>query len=504
MKDTESMPPEKTGRQGSGIVTRRRTLRALAGIGAVSLAGCSGTGDDAEGSIEGDGSDGGDTNSGNGDGGSTESDDGGTTDSGDTSGGGEGSTTIEWWHAMGGQRGQVLEDLVEQFNDQSEDVTVNAVFSGSYYETINATVSAIRAGEAPELVQVLNVASKLAWDSGEFESMESVVGDGIDWDSYHDAIVNYYRWDGEAQALPFNTSNPILYYNKDAFEAAGLDPEDPPATFEGVTEASRALVEEGVTETGLTFKNTSWYVEQWFAAQNQVLVNEENGRAGDADGIFLESDAAFTVYDWVTDLHDEGLFEISGGGEGGGSNDSPIQFFVNGNAGMLIQTTGDAVAIGQAARDNDFELGTGTYPSPNGDPTGLVVGGGGVWVTQGLSSEKKAAVAEFVSWLGESEQQAFWHQNTGYFPVSEESTGILESDNWFENNPSLRLAFDQLRETEDTPATRGFQVGPSAEIRALMQDGLVSMVTGTSVEDVLGERKPEGDQILEQYIQSKG
>jgi len=475
---------------------RRSFVKTAGATSVVALAGCLGGGDSGDGS---DGSDGGDSSDG-----SDGSDGGDSSDGSDSDDGNMSETTISWWHAMGGQRGQVLEDLVSQFNEQSDSVTVNTSFKGSYYETINAAVSAIRAGEAPAIVQVLNVASKLAWDSGQFESVESIVGDRINWGSYHDAIVNYYRWNEEVQALPFNTSNPILYYNKDAFKEAGLDPENPPETFEGVRQASETLVNEGVTETGLTFKNTSWYVEQWFAAQNQVLVNKRNGRAGDADETFLESDASFTIYDWLTDLHDDDLFEISGGGAGGGSNDSPIQFFVNGSAGMLIQTTGDAVAITQSSQENNFELGTGTYPSPDGNPTGLVVGGGGLWVTQELPEEKRNAVAEFLSWLGQPEQQAFWHQNTGYFPVSQDSTNILESNNWFDNNPALRTAFNQLQATEDTPATRGFQVGPSSEIRSLMQDGLVSMITGDSVENVLGDIRPEGDQILQEYIDSKG
>ncbi len=473
--------------------TRRRYLVeagfALGGVAA--LAGCT---ESETGS--GDGTAAGDSEQGSGSDSTSSEDSGGSSDSG--------SATIEWWHAMGGQRGQTLERMVENFNSQSDDITVTPVFKGSYGETVNAAISAVRAGEAPAIVQVLNVSSKLVRDSGQFQPMESLVGDQVDWSRFHDAVLNYYRWDGQVQALPFNTSNPILYYNKDAFSEAGLDPEAPPTSFAGVRDAAEALVNEGVTETGLTFKNTSWYVEQWFATQNQVLVNEENGRAGDADEIFLDSDASHEIYDWLTDLHSDDLFTISGGGAGGGSNDTPIQFFVNGDAGMLIQTTGDAVAINNSASENGFELGMGRYPAPGGESTGLVVGGGGLWTTKDLGTAKQRAVSEFISWLSEPEQQAFWHSNTGYFPTTEDATGVLEEDDWFEQNPGLEIAFNQLEETEDTPATRGFQVGPASEIRSLMQDGLVNMITESSVDDTLSTRKDEGDRILQEYIQSKG
>lgn len=413
-------------------------------------------------------------------------------------------TTISWWHAMGGQRGQVLEEMVEDFNNQSDSVTVDPVFKGSYTETVNAAITAVRAGEAPALVQALNPTSQMVRDSGQFEPMESFVGDQVDWSRFHDAVLNYYRWDDTVQALPFNTSNPVLYYNKDAFRDAGLDPNDPPTSLAGVREAAQALVDEGATETGLTFKNTSWYVEQWFATQNQTLVNKENGRAGDADEIHLTSDAASTIYNWIVDMHADDLFIISGGGAGGGSNDTPIQVFVNGEAGMLIQTTGDAVSIGNSADENGFELGMGQFPAPDGTSTGLVVGGGGIWTTKGLSNPKQNAVAEFISWLSEAEQQAFWHSNTGYFPTTKDATAVLQDDGWFEENPGLEIAFDQLEQTEDTPATRGFQAGPALELRSLMQDGLVSMVTGSDVEETLSQRKTEGDRILQDYIESKG
>lgn len=459
--------------------TRRTFLMGTGVAGAVALAGCSGNGDGSDGD--------------------------GSSDGGSSGDGSSGTTTIQWWHAMGGERGETLNSLVEDFNAQSNTVQVSTSYKGGYYENINATISAIEAGEAPTITQVLNVASKLAYDSNSFEPAETIVGDRVDWDRFYDPVVGYYTWDDTVQAMPFNESNPLLYYNKDAFEAAGLDPDSPPRTWSEVETAAQTLMDEGVTESGLVFKNTSWYPEQWFAEQNQPLVNNGNGRQGNADEIHLTSDAGMRIYKWLTDMHANGRLLIAGGGEGGGANNAPIQVFVNQKAGMLIQTTGDAVSTVNAASENGFEAGTGFFPAPEGMRTGVVMGGAGLWVTESVSDAKKDAAAEFLSWLATKGPQSKWHKGTGYFPAVEDAAGDLRSDGWFDDNPHLETGFKQLQQTKITTATKGFQVGPSAEIRGLMQDSFVEMLNSDrSVEAILEEAKSEGDAILQDYIDSQG
>lgn len=456
--------------------------------GVAGLAGCSGTSsqaadDGASGDSE------------------TDSDGSGTTVGSSSS---NDPTSIQWWHAMGGERGETLSSLVDEFNQQSDSVEVTPSYKGGYYENLNATISAIQAGNSPAITQVLNVASKLAFDSGAFEPAEMVVGDRIDWDRFYDPIVGYYTWEDTIQAVPFNASNPLLYYNKDAFEAAGLDPESPPRTYAGVQQAAQTLMDEGVTDSGLVFKNTSWYAEQWFAEQDQVLVNNGNGRDGDADEIFLTSDAGLRTYRWLVDMHDNDQLLIAGGGEGGGANNAPIQVFLNEKAGMLIQTTGDAVSTVSAAGDSGFEAGTGFFPVPEGMRRGVVMGGAGLWVPREIPSEQKTAAAEFLGWLTTNGPQMRWHKGTGYFPATEGATDQLRSDDWFSENPHLQTGFEQLQQTEITQATKGFQVGPSSEIRGLMQDSFIEMLNSDrSVEAVLSDAKDEGDAILQDYIESK-
>ena len=421
-------------------------------------------------------------------------------DSANSESGGE--TTINWWHAMGGNLGETVDALAADFNEQSSSVTVETSYKGSYSETLNAVTSAIGAGEAPELAQIVDLGSRLAIDSGAFVPMEEALpSDRIDWSDFQDPVIDYYSFDNTVYSMPFNSSNPIFYYNKDMFEEAGLDPESPPSTFAEVREASETVVNQGIAEQGITFANVSWFPEQWFAEANVPLVNEENGRAGDPTEVNLDTETARRVFSWWADMYADGLYNHAGVGAWGAAQ----QAFLNGQTAMWISSTAGVASATAGAEENGFELGTGYYPTAGDTRTGVVIGGASLWMTRGQSDAKKQGLTDFLLWLAEAEQQAFWHQNTGYFPVSDSAVEYLEEDGWFDENPNFQTAFDQLQATEQTVATQGWQAGPASKVRTIIQDGYVSMINSdVTVDSKLAEMKSEADDALQSYIQSKG
>ncbi|WP_233740892.1 ABC transporter substrate-binding protein [Halobaculum saliterrae] len=403
---------------------------------------------------------------------------------------------------MGGNLGETVEALASDFNEQSDSVTVETSYKGSYTETLNAVTSAIGAGEAPELAQIVDLGSRLAIDSGAFVPMEEALpSDRIDWSDFQDPVIDYYSFDDTVHSLPFNSSNPIFYYNKDMFEEAGLDPESPPATFEEIRAASETVVSKGVAEQGITFANVSWFPEQWFAEAGEPLVNEQNGRAGDPTEINLDTDVASQIFSWWSDMYDEGLYNHAGVGAWGAAE----QAFLNGKTAMWISSTAGVASATAGAEEKGFELGTGYYPTPGQTRTGVVIGGASLWMTRGLSEAKKQGLTDFLLWLSEAEQQAFWHRNTGYFPISNSAVQLLEDEGWFDENPNFQTAFDQLSETESSVATQGWQAGPATEVRTLIQDGYVSMINSdVTIEEKLSSMKSEADTVLREYIDSKG
>ncbi|MFB6298378.1 MAG: ABC transporter substrate-binding protein [Salinirussus sp.] len=447
----------------------RRTFLRAAGITAVAgIAGCAGQ-SDGSGSGDGGGTEG------SSDGGSGSAETGGS--SGD--GGSSGTTSIRFWHAMGGDLGKFIDTLASEFTKRTDGIEVEATQKGSYRETLNATTSAVQAGNPPAVAQIFEIGTQLALDSGAFTPVEEIIpSDRIDYDNFLDSVLNYYRIDGTLNSMPFNSSNAIFYYNKDAFAEAGLDPESPPTTYQGVADAAQTLTDAGVVEKGTTWPNHSWFVEQWFAEQNQPLVNNENGRAGRATETFLESDASRNVFEWWTQLFDDGQY-LNPGIEAWGAAQ---QAFLTGKTGMLGYSTSSIAPMKKGAQDNGFELGTMRLPTPEGQRNGVVIGGASMWVPSGLSDAKQTAAGEFLLWMSQPEQQKRWHTNTGYFPVREEAISQLESEGFYDENPNFRTAIDQLRETKDSPATRGALMGPFRKVRTIVEEGYVSMIQEESVD----------------------
>jgi sn-glycerol 3-phosphate transport system substrate-binding protein len=452
--------------------TRRRYIKGIGAATIAGLAGCSGNDGDDSGS---DGSD-------------------GTT----VGSGGGSDLTFDFWHIHGDELGDTLSDFAQDFSEQTDGVSVNAVNQGGYRENLNQTLQSSRAGDPPGVVQIFEIGTRLALDSGAFTPIGQVIPDGsVDFDDILPSVSNYYQIDGELNSMPFNSSNTIMLYNKTAFEEAGLDPESPPQSLSGVRDAAETIVDQTDMEAGISWPNHTWMqVEQQFAKQDQILVNNENGRAGRPDETFFNSEAGRNVYEWWKGMADNDLY-LNPGIE---AWSEARQAFLTQQVPMLWDSTSNMVSMRAGAEDSGFELGSAYLPTPNGANTGVVIGGGSLWVPDALPDETKEAVGEFVAYMVQPEQQARWHRNSGYFPVSQTALDQLESDGWFEENPDFQTAINQLQDTQDSPATRGAVMGVFPEARSINEEVSVSILNGdVGVEEGLSQMDTEVQEALDGY-----
>src|SRR5690554_1334968 len=153
---------------------------------------------------------------------------------------------IEFWHAMGGYNMEIVNALVEQFNASQDSVKVNVQFTGSYEDTLHKTQAAIQTGTAPHIIQVYEIGTQVMVDSGIIIPVEKLGREvakdtSFDWDKFVLPVSNYYSLDGTMYSMPFNSSSPILYYDRYAFIEAGLDPNSPPRSFEELKEYAEKL-----------------------------------------------------------------------------------------------------------------------------------------------------------------------------------------------------------------------------------------------------------------------
>ncbi|ELZ78009.1 transducer protein Htr38 [Haloferax larsenii JCM 13917] len=408
-----------------------------------------------------------------------------------------GQTVVQFWHGMTGDTALVLESLVDEFNATHDGVRVETAAKGSYRGTFDATMAAAQSGTPPTIAQLYEVGTQRALDSEAFTPVESVLPDTSLVSSLVPELANYYRQDGTLWSMPFNSSNPVLYYNADAFDRAGLDPDDPPETFDSVTKAAATVKTNTNAEYGATWANYSWFVEQWFAAAGACLFDADNGRNGTARTPHLDGEVARSVFGWWRDLEQNDLLYNPGVEARGAAREA----FLDGRAAMLVDSSSSAMSIVQGAEERGFTTKVGKFPAPD-SRAGVVVGGASLWVADEATDQQQAAAGEFITWLTQPEQQQQWHQHTGYFPVHRQTEQRLQDVGWFDERPGFEVAFEQLAESEDTPATRGARIGPFTTVRTIVSEGLSELFDGRDLDAVLEAMDDQITTRLREYESS--
>jgi len=356
-------------------------------------------------------------------------------------------------------------------------------------------IAAIRAGDPPHILQVYEVGTETMIDSGAIIPVTEVVKPGeINWDDYFQPIMNYYTVGGKLNSMPFNSSTAILYYNKDVFKKAGLDPEKAPVTYKDFEEMGKKIVSSGAARGAITFGWPAWMLEQAFAFHNQLYANNENGRKGRATEVLFNSPFGVEVVSGWKKWADEKLLMY------GGREYAPNKAFLSGEVAMLLQSTSQMSTIEQAA---SFAVGTGFLPRIEGKPQGKsVIGGASLWVLKGKgrSPQELDAMAKFFKYIGQPEQSAKWHEDTGYFPATHAAEKLLRDQGWFKKHPNFETAFKQIQVGPDTPATRGVLLGSFVQIRDITDTALEKAFSGKlSPQAALDEGARETNKVLAEY-----
>jgi len=405
---------------------------------------------------------------------------------------------ITFWHAMSGSRGDVVLDLVNTFNAANPNMQVTAEYTGSYAETLTKALAAYKAGEPPTIVQVYEVGTQTMLDSDIIVPVYTLNQGEVDWVDVVAPIRDYYSLDGNLYCMPFNSSTAMLYYNKDMFEAAGLDPDSPPTTWAELEAYSRQIMDAGLAEGGFSMGWPAWIFEQMFAFHDQLYANHDNGRSGLADEVLFNSDFGVMVMTEWQRMTQEGV-HIYGGREYR-ANDP----FLAGQFPFLFQSTSSLGGILGAA---SFQVGTAFLPRFDGDyPAGnSVVGGGCLWVMDKATPEQLTAAWEFLKYSFSPERSVIWHKETGYFPSTNTSYQMLKDEGWFEAEPNHATAFDQILSGVNTPAANGVLLGNFVQIRD---------ITGAAIEEItvnnvdpraaLDKAAAEANQVLADYVQFFG
>lgn len=389
-------------------------------------------------------------------------------------------TTVSWWHAMGGELGEMLEEVAQNFNKSQNNYRVEPSFRGTYPETMNGAIAAFRARQQPHIVQVFEVGTgTMMAAEGAIYPIYQLMDDfnrDFDKEAFLPAVVGYYTDpNGNMLSFPFNSSTPIMYYNKDVFRAAGLDPEQPPRTWAEMEAASLQIINSGAAECGFTTSWPSWVMLENFTAwHNMPMGNQENGFAGfDTEFVFNNSHVA-RHWDNLKAWQDAGAFIW--GGPGSGPDAAPLFY-----AERCAMFFGSSASRAGVIRNATFDVGYGFQPyydDIEGAPQNTIIGGATLWVLQGHTPAEYEAVAAFFEYLSLSEVQADWHQKTGYLPITQAAYDLSEAQGYYRNNPGSDTSIFQMTLNEPTENSKGLRFGSFVQIRDIISEEMEAVMLG--------------------------
>ncbi len=447
---------------------------------------------------------------------------GGSDSSGGGSGGGGGSAaagtcpvgalakasapvTITFWHAMNRANEEALVKLVDEYQAQQPKVKVNLINQTGYRESFEKYKAGLRTGDLPDLVQIEDTGTQQMIDTKSIVPMSACVkADDYDTSDFIPRTLAYYSVDKVLWPMPFNVSNPVLYYDRNAFTAAGLDPDQPPTTLEQVTQYAEKLKGAGY-EYGYGLKLDPWVIEQMSAKAGVPFVNNGNGRVKRATKVVFDNETGLEIFSWMKAMVDQGL-AVTNSAEGPSAFDNLLGIRSKRNA-MTIDTSAALGTVSQilaSGQGGGVTLGVGPMPGPKGDG-GVLVGGAALYVPKVSSAAKQAAAWDLIKFLVSSDRQAEWAAATGYVPLRESATETATIRQLWAEEPGYKVAYDQLVTGVNNVATAGPIVGPYQEVRDAVLAGEQRMFTGgASAQQALASAARDADRAIASYNQRIG
>jgi sn-glycerol 3-phosphate transport system substrate-binding protein len=392
--------------------------------------------------------------------------------------------------AVGGPLTKVIDNLVAGFEKENPNVKINAVYAGNYDDARIKALAAQKAGQPAQMSVLFSIDIYELLEQDlivPFDDMASTAADKAWLKSFYPALMANGTYKGKVYGIPFQRSTIVMYWNKDAFKDAGLDPEQPPTNWNEMQQMAAKLVKKdaggNVSRWGVMVPSTgyAYWMFQAFARENgQDLMSPEGNRTN-----FAHPDVVGALQYWV-DLGRKHKVMPEGTVEWG----TLRQNFVEGKTAIMWHTTGNLTAVKDNAK---FPFGVAMLPASKqrGSPTG-----GGNWYIfkKSTPAERKAAF-EFIKWVTAPERAAEWSIATGYVAVSPAAYETPKLKSYVSEFPQAAVARDQLKFA--TPELSTFQTG---RVRKALDDAIQAAITGSKTPaEALKSAQQESERLLKSY-----
>ena len=410
-------------------------------------------------------------------------------------------TKIQWWHAMGGQLGETVNEIAAGFNASQDEVEITPVYKGTYEETLTAGIAAFRAGGQPNILQVFDAgaATVIGARGAVLPVQDLLEGAGADFNIEHYISgVRYFYADsaGKMIGMPFNSSAPIMYYNVEALEKAGVEA---PKTWEEFEAIAPKLKEAGYI--ALVQSHLPWeFTENFLSRHNLQFATNNNGYDGAVDTkLLVNAEPLKMMFSKLVDWKKNGFFEWYG--TGWGDNQTP---FEQGKVALWVGSSGSFGGLKKSAT-----MPFGAVPLPcwetivgEGGCYQSFIGGAALFAMSGKSDEENAATAKFFEYMTSPEVQLMWHKETGYVPITNAAYELAKAEGYYNETPQAEVGIEQLN-MKAGEWTRGYRMGFYVQIRDVMNREYGKLFTGeTTVDAAFQAIEEEGNQLLERFAKT--
>jgi sn-glycerol 3-phosphate transport system substrate-binding protein len=402
---------------------------------------------------------------------------------------------IQFWHAMGGVLGERVDEIVKRFNDSQAKYTVVATNKGNYDEVINGVIAAYRSKKQPHLVQIYERGFMTMLLSDAIVPVQDLLTEKkkqIDWSDFIKPVASYYQYKGKLMSMPFNSSTPILWYNKEHFEKAGFTA--PAETWQELEKQLYAIKSKGISECGSSLANDFFWslIENYSAINDQPFGTKANGYDGlDTEFVYnktLVVQQTARLKKWV----DDGVMQIAGQGL------NPEQLFSSGKCSTFFAST---AAHGSVEREAKIKWSATYLPhEENVTARNSTIGGATIWTLKGHKAEDYDGVADFLTFLASPDLQVWWSKATGYVPITNKAYQVAKAEGYYTANPTREIAILQLNRGTPTANSRGFHFGNFTQTTFALRQELESVFANKKTpQQALDDAVRRGNEILRQF-----
>lgn len=392
--------------------------------------------------------------------------------------------------AVGGPLTKLVDKLVQDFETENPDITVKAIYSGNYTDTMTKAMTALKGGAPPDLSVILSTEIFTLIDNDAILAFDDLIATSEEkqWlNSFYPALMENSRTGGKTWSIPFQRSTIVMYYNKDAFRKAGLDPDSPPATWDELVEMGKKLTTKDssgkVTQWGLEIPSTGypyWMFGALSRQNSEVLMNDAGTET------YFDHPGVIQALDFWKNLGREYQIMPEGTIEWGTLRSD----FLEQKTAIMWHSTGNLTAVKKNA---GFDFGVAMLPAKKerGTPTG----GGNFYIFKQATAEKRAAALKFIKWMTQPERTAQWSIGTGYLGTRPDAykTAVLKS--YVKDFPPAAVARDQLKY-----ATAELSVHENGRIYKTLNDAIQAALTDAKTpEKALKDAQKQAERILKRY-----